>query len=92
MESIQNLNLIGPLVSEIWIFKLISICKFQNDPCALGFEVKHSIFFVQVSVIYINIYINKNVNVRLYLTCNLRKYCTDRFEILTQRYIRIREC
>ena len=41
---------------------------------------------------YFLIYINKNVNVRLYLACNLRKFSTDRFEILTQRCIRIREC
>ena len=27
-------------VSEILIFKLILICKFQNVPCALGFKVK----------------------------------------------------
>ena len=30
MESMQNFNLIGPLVSEMWIFKLIFICKFQK--------------------------------------------------------------
>ena len=44
-ENIQNLNLIGPLVSEI-IFKLILIFKFKNVPCALGFEIKHKIFFL----------------------------------------------
>ena len=38
------------------------------------------------------IYINKNVNVRLYMAGNLRKFFTDRFEILTQHSIRIREC
>ena len=32
MEGIQNFNSIGPLVSEILIFKLILICKFGNDP------------------------------------------------------------
>ena len=36
---------IGLLFSEIWFFKLILIFKFQNIPCALGFEVKHSKFF-----------------------------------------------
>ena len=41
----QNFNSIAPFVSEIWIFKLILICKFENVPCALGFEVKHSKFF-----------------------------------------------
>ena len=45
IESIQNFNLICPLVSEILIF----ICKFQNVPCALGFEVKHSQLSVEVS-------------------------------------------
>ena len=35
----QNTN-DDPLVSEIWI-----LSKFQNVPCALGFEVKHSTFF-----------------------------------------------
>ena len=38
------------------------------------------------------IYINKNVNVRLYVAGNLRKFFTDRLEILTQHSIRIREC
>ena len=38
------------------------------------------------------IYINKNVNVRLYVAGNLRKFFTERFEILTQHSIRIREC
>ena len=47
IENLQNLNLVGSLVSEILVFKLISICKFQNDPCALGFEegLKHSKYF-----------------------------------------------
>ena len=27
------------------IFYLILICKLQNVPCAIDFEVKHSIFF-----------------------------------------------
>ena len=45
IDSIQNCNLIGPLVSLILIFKLILICKFQNVLCALGFEVKYSKFF-----------------------------------------------
>ena len=45
IEGVQNLNLIAPLVSKIWIFKLILIWKFQNVPCALGFEVKHSKIF-----------------------------------------------
>ena len=40
----------------------------------------------------IYIYINKNVNVRLYIITNLRKFFTDLFEILTQRCIRTREC
>ena len=40
----------------------------------------------------LQIYINKNVNVRLYITCNLRKFFTDRLKILTQPCIRIREC
>ena len=38
-------ELIGTLISEIRIFKLILICKFQNIPCALGFEVKYLTFF-----------------------------------------------
>jgi hypothetical protein len=33
------------------------------------------------------IYINKNVNVRLFKILNLRKFFTDCFEILTQRCI-----
>jgi Notch-like protein len=36
------------------------------------------------------IYINKNVNVRLFKILNLRKFFTDCFEILTQCCIRIR--
>jgi hypothetical protein len=38
------------------------------------------------------IYINKNVNVRLFKILNLLKFFTDCFEILTQRCIRIRAC
>ena len=38
------------------------------------------------------IHINKNVNVRLYIVTNLRKFFTDRFEILTQRCIHTWEC
>ena len=45
IESIQNSKLICPLVFETLIFKLILICKFQNVPCELGFEVKHSKMF-----------------------------------------------
>ena len=41
--------MIGPLVSEIIIFKLILIRRFQNVPCALGFEVKIRNFSVHVS-------------------------------------------
>ena len=44
-NRIKNFNSIDLLVSEILIFKLILICKFQNAPCALGFEVKYSKFF-----------------------------------------------
>jgi hypothetical protein len=40
----------------------------------------------------INIYINKNVNVRLFKLLNLRKFFTDCFEILIQRCIRTRAC
>jgi hypothetical protein len=40
----------------------------------------------------ISIYINKNVNVRLFKILNLRKFFTNCFEILTQRCIRIRAC
>ena len=40
-----NSNSIDLLVFEILIFKLISVYKFQNVPCALGFEVKHSQIF-----------------------------------------------
>jgi hypothetical protein len=38
------------------------------------------------------IYVNINVNVRLFNILNLRKFFTDCFEILTQRCIRIRTC
>jgi hypothetical protein len=38
------------------------------------------------------IYINKNVNVRLFKILNLRKLFTDGFAILTQRCSRIRAC
>ena len=38
---IQNFNSIDLLVSEILIFKLILIFKFQNLPYTLGLEVKH---------------------------------------------------
>ena len=38
-------NLIGPLFSEMLIFLLILICKFQNVPCALGFGIKYSKIF-----------------------------------------------
>jgi hypothetical protein len=38
------------------------------------------------------IYINKNVNVRLFKVLNLRKFFTDCFEILIQRCIRICAC
>ena len=48
-ESIQNFNSTGPLGTEVWVFKLILLCKFQNVPCAVGFDVKHSTFFVEVS-------------------------------------------
>ena len=41
----QNFNSGDVLVSEILIFKEILMCKFQNVPCPLGFEVKHSTFF-----------------------------------------------
>ena len=55
-----------------------------------------SMFVISVTFVLphtvIVIYINKNVNVRLYITCNLWKFFTDRFEILTQRCIRIWEC
>ena len=44
-ESIQNFNLIGPLLSEI----LILICKFQNVP---GFEIKHSKNFCRSFMTY----------------------------------------
>jgi hypothetical protein len=40
----------------------------------------------------ISIYINKNVNIRLYKILNLRKFFTDCFEIFTQRCIRIHAC
>ena len=46
MERIQNFNIIDVLVSEILIFKEILMFKFQNVPCPLSFEVKHSTFFL----------------------------------------------
>ena len=45
----QTIKSIGTLVSEILIFKLILICKFQNVPCALGFEANIKKFSVEVS-------------------------------------------
>jgi hypothetical protein len=39
-----------------------------------------------------SIYINKNVNVRLWLWTQLRKFFTDCFQISIQRCIRIRAC
>ena len=48
--------------------------------------------WVFVTTIHLTIYINKNVNVRLYIAGNLRKFFTERFEILTQHSIHIREC
>ena len=43
IERMQNFNsIIDLLTSDILIFKLILICRFQNVPCALGFDVKHS--------------------------------------------------
>ena len=44
-ERIQKLNQIDALLSEILVFKLIVIRKFQNVPCALGFEVEQSKIF-----------------------------------------------
>ena len=44
-ERIQQFNSINVLVSEILIFREILMCKFQNVPCPLGFEVKHSTYF-----------------------------------------------
>ena len=49
INRIENFNSIHLLVPEILIFKLISMCKFQNVPCTLGFEVKHSNFSVETS-------------------------------------------
>ena len=46
IENTHNSNSIGPLFFNILIFKLILICKFQNVPFTLGFEVKHSKYFV----------------------------------------------
>ena len=62
--GVQNLNLIGPLVSKLQIFKLILICKFQNVPCTLGFEVIHSEFFcisfrACIIILSLNFTINK---------------------------------
>ena len=57
-----------------------------------GGAVSKSMLILKTCKLNVLIYINKNVNVRLYLTCNLRKFFTDRLEILTQRCIRIREC
>ena len=57
IEVVQNMNLIDSLVTEIRIFKFILICKFQNVPCALGFEVKHSNFFC---IIFEDMYNNFN--------------------------------
>jgi hypothetical protein len=44
------------------------------------------------STLNMYIYINKNLNVRLFKILNIRKFFTDCFEILTQRYIRICPC
>ena len=72
MDGIQNLNLIGPLVSEIWIFKLILTCKFQNVPCALGFEGEHSKFFCVSFRACIIIYLLWNLYLKLlYMPWNL---------------------
>ena len=50
-------------------------------------------FYIKADLIYSpTIYINKNVNVRLFLISNLRKFFIDCFEILIQRCIRIRAC
>ena len=64
MGNIQNSNLIGTLVTEILIFKLILICKFQNVPFSSGFEVKHSKFFcksfkARILILSMNFTINK---------------------------------
>ena len=50
VERIQNSNSVDLLVFQILIFKLILICKFQNVPCPLGFEVNIQNFSVEVSV------------------------------------------
>jgi hypothetical protein len=57
----------------------------------------YSILFLCVTFVFSScslclIYINKNVNVRLFKVLNLRKFFTNCFEILTQRCIRIRTC
>ena len=49
VERTQNLISIDLLVSEILIFKLILICKFENVPCSLGIKVKHFKKSVEVS-------------------------------------------
>ena len=59
----QNLNLIGPLVSKIWVLKLILICIFKTVPYPLGFEVKHSKFLcisVRAWIILLSIYFTIN--------------------------------
>ena len=57
-----------------------------------GFCSGRSVNLQLLDLVSYLIYINKNVNVRLFLISNLRKFFTDCFEILIQRCIRIRAC
>ena len=51
----QNFNLIGQLVSEIWIFKLILICKLQKVPMCIRFWSKtFNIFLYKFKGMYNN--------------------------------------
>ena len=66
-ERIQHLNSIVLLISQILVFQLILICKFQNISSALSFEVKHSKFFCRSFRTYRESFIIRRGNRRLSL-------------------------
>ena len=45
----KNLNPIDLLLFDILFFKLILMCKFQNVPYALRFEVNNKNFYLEVA-------------------------------------------
>jgi hypothetical protein len=97
-SSVEYVNYIRLAQDKIPRLPRIDIVgAFQN--VVLGRVYESDLFAISYCVLVINnsggiiiIYINKNVNVRLFKILNLRKFFTDCFEILTQRCIRIHAC